>query len=229
MDKDFHKVPFYIVLIFDLWIYYLLNNIIVCVCASPVHLNLTSDLTRLTCPMLRPDKAEMPAEETSVMDSSSMFGPLSHSLCSFFLFSNVVGKTGVKGSYKTGGFVVICVTNTQMLVTFSLLRSFCASFRDNTLPQLGILFSDIYAEFLIPSLSFISTITPRSLFFTLWNLYLLDNTFKRPLLHLPLDFEKLRTVFVLTSGSTCLSLTRIPLQFSFRPRFLNLYGSNIWG
>lgn len=154
-------------------------------CVSPVHLNLTSDLTRLTCPMLRPDKAEMPAEETSVMDSSSMFIPYPTHYAAFSCSAMWVGKTGVKGSYKTGGFVVICVTNTQMLVTFSLLRSFCASFRDNTLPQLGILFSDIYAEFLIPSLSFISTIMPRSLFFTLWNLYLLDNTFKRPLLHLP--------------------------------------------
>lgn len=201
----------------------------VCVCVSPVHLNLTSDLTLLTCPVLRPDKAETPAEETSVMDSSSMSGPLSHSLCSFFLFSNMVGKTGVKGSYKTGGFVVICVTTTQMLVTFSLLRSFCASFRDNTLHQLGILFFDIYAEFSIPTLSSVSTITPQSLVFTLWNPYLLDNAFKRPLLHLPLDFEKLSTFSVLTSGSTCLSLNRIPQQLSFRPRFLNLYGINIWG
>ena len=174
-------------------------------------------------------QAETPAEETSVMDSSSMSGPLSHSLRSFFLFSNVVGKTGVKGSYKTGGFVVICVTNTQMLVTFSLLRSFCASFRDNTLHQLGILFFDIYAEFSIPTLSSVSTITPQSLVFTLWNPYLLDNAFKRPLLHLPLDFEKLSTSSLLTSGSTCLSLNRIPLQLSFRPRFLNLYGINIWG
>ena len=60
MDKDFNKVPFYIVLSCDLWIYYLLNSIIVCVCVcvcvSPVHLSLTSDLTLLTCPALRPDR-----------------------------------------------------------------------------------------------------------------------------------------------------------------------------
>ena len=134
---------------------------------------------------------------------------------------------------QTGGFAVICTTHTQMLITFSLLRRFRASFRDSALPQLGTLFFDIYAELLIPTLSSMSTISPQSLFFTLWNLYLLDNVFKRPLLHLPLDFEKLSTFSVPTSGST-FSFNRIPQQFSFSEGFLTfmvmgLDNSSLWG
>lgn len=59
-----------------------------------------------------------------LMDASLSMNPLlSHSLCYFSLFRMWWGGgrqeiTGVKGSYKTSVFVVICVTNAQMKVIF---------------------------------------------------------------------------------------------------------------
>lgn len=146
-----------------------------------------------------------------------------------FLVQQCKGKTGVKGLTRLVGLLSSVWQILKCWLLF-LSEELLGPFRDNTLPQLGILFSDIYAEFLIPGLSLYQQschevcFSPSEICIC-WTIP--SKTFSSTC---PLTLKKLRTAFKITSGSTCLSLPGFLCSSSLgQGSLLNLYGSNIWG
>lgn len=148
---------------------------------------------------------------------------LSHSLCSFSLFNNVLGGGRKLQESKRVTRLVCLLSSMGQMPKCWLFFSSGGGFvhpSENLLHPVGCyVFSDIWAVSLwfLPGSLNNHPMQPASCSSSLVSVIsILVNPFKRLLLHLPHDFEKLSASSVLNSGGTCLFLHSVPLPVNAR-------------
>lgn len=147
---------------------------------------------------------------------------LSHSLCSFLLFSDVVDITGNYRSQRLLQDGCACCHVWDRCPNpgyFSLLGSFCVSFRELATPS-GVLYVRWYLGCIFMISPWFIQQSPHvaSLLFIIWSQFSFNTgqSLLKTLLHLPYDFEKLSAFSVLNSGGTRLFLHSVPFTCEFK-------------